>query len=33
MATDVRWETSMDAALSRAAKENKLVFLDFFNPE
>lgn len=28
----ITWITQMDAALSRAEKEGKLVFLDFFNP-
>ncbi len=33
MSARIGWETRMDSALSRAEKENKLVFLDFFNPE
>ena len=32
MADGIVWETDMKAALQRAAKENKTVLLDFFNP-
>jgi len=33
MANLIEWETSYDTALARARDENKLVFLDFFNPQ
>ena len=26
------WETDMNTAISRARQEDKLVFLDFYNP-
>lgn len=26
------WETDMNTAISRASQEDKLVFLDFYNP-
>jgi hypothetical protein len=32
METKIQWETDMYTALTRAGKENKPVFLDFFNP-
>ncbi len=32
MSESISWETSMDAALSRADKEKKLALLDFYNP-
>lgn len=28
----IAWETDMQKALSRAKRENKNVFLDFYNP-
>jgi hypothetical protein len=28
----IEWITSLDEGLARAKAENKLVFLDFFNP-
>jgi hypothetical protein len=28
----IQWVTNFDEALARAKAENKLVFLDFFNP-
>lgn len=30
---EVNWTRDYDEALERARQENKLVFLDFFNPE
>jgi len=32
MGNAISWENEMQAALSRAQSENKLVLLDFFNP-
>jgi len=32
MEDKIKWETDMDAALSKARAENKPVLLDFFNP-
>jgi hypothetical protein len=33
MENKIEWGNKMDAALTRARSENKLVLLDFFNPE
>ena len=33
MPEQIKWESRMDVALSRAKAENKLILLDFFNPE
>ncbi len=32
MGNQIKWETDMKTALSRAEKEKKSVLLDFFNP-
>lgn len=32
MAEKINWLTSMDEAITRAKNEDKLIFLDFFNP-
>jgi hypothetical protein len=32
METTVKWETSLDAALTRARVEHRPVLVDFFNP-
>lgn len=32
MENKIKWESQMDAALSRAQSERKPVLLDFFNP-
>lgn len=31
--TEINWLTSFDAGLSKAKADNKLVLVDFFNPE
>ena len=32
MENKIKWESEMNAALSRAQAEKKLVLLDFYNP-
>jgi uncharacterized protein YyaL (SSP411 family) len=32
MGNPIKWETSMDMAITRATSENKPILLDFFNP-
>ncbi len=32
MSSEIRWEKSMEAALSKAKQEYKPILLDFFNP-
>jgi hypothetical protein len=32
MENRIPWETDLKVALTRAKKENKHIFLDFFNP-
>lgn len=32
MAADIKWEDSMEMALTRAKAEGKPILLDFFNP-
>ncbi len=33
MEKKIEWQTEMAAALQKAKAENKLIFLDFFNPQ
>lgn len=33
MTENLHWETELDKALTRAKSENKVIFLDFFNPQ
>ncbi len=33
MSNTIKWETSLEEAISRARTENKPVFLDFHNPQ
>jgi len=32
MGKEIKWEDNLDAAKDRAKKEDKPIFLDFFNP-
>jgi hypothetical protein len=32
MGEQINWEENLDAAKSRAQAENKVIFLDFYNP-
>ena len=32
MSSEIRWENSMETALSRAKQEDKPILLDFYNP-
>lgn len=32
MSKEIAWEDNLDAAKDRAKKEDKPIFLDFFNP-
>jgi hypothetical protein len=31
--SQIKWETNMNEALNRAVDDNKLIVLDFFNPQ
>ena len=33
MGDNIKWETELESALSKAKSDDKPVFLDFFNPQ